>query len=45
VNSKNGGLLAPASKTAANIFDLIYAGDGGITVSASRADRSPRPHD
>jgi hypothetical protein len=32
-------------QTAANIFDLIYAGDGGITVSATRADRSPRPHD
>jgi hypothetical protein len=32
-------------QTAANIFDLIYAGDGGITVSAARADRSPRPHD
>jgi hypothetical protein len=32
-------------QTAANIFDLIYAGDGGITVNATRADRSPRPHD
>ncbi len=32
-------------QTAANIFDLIYAGDGGITVSAARADRSPRPQD
>jgi hypothetical protein len=33
-------------QTAANIFDLIYKGDGGgIAVSAARADRSPRPHD
>lgn len=34
-------------QTAANIFDLIYKGDdGGISVSAARADRSPRPqHD
>ena len=31
--------------TAANIFDLIYKGDGGIIVSAARADRSPRHHD
>lgn len=33
-------------QTAANIFDLIYKGDGGgIVVSAARAERSPRPHD
>lgn len=33
-------------QTAANIFDLIYTGDGGgISVTAARADRSPRPHD
>jgi len=33
-------------QTAANIFDLIYKGDGGgIAVSAARAERSPRPHD
>ncbi len=32
-------------QTAANIFDLIYKGDGGITVSAARADRSPRHQD
>ncbi len=33
-------------QTAANIFDLIYKGDGGgIVVSGARADRSPRPHD
>src|SRR6476646_3426990 len=31
-------------QTAANIFDLIYKGDGGgISVTAARADRSPRP--
>lgn len=31
-------------QTAANIFDLIYKGEGGgIVVSAARADRSPRP--
>lgn len=30
-------------QTAANIFDLIYKGEGGITVSAARAERSPRP--
>lgn len=33
-------------QTAANIFDLIYKGEGGgIVVTAARADRSPRPHD
>jgi hypothetical protein len=32
-------------QTAANIFDLIYKGDGGITVSAAMAPRSPRPGD
>lgn len=33
-------------QTAANIFDLIYGGDGGgIAVTAARADRSPRPQD
>jgi hypothetical protein len=30
-------------QTAANIFGLIYKGEGGITVSAARAERSPRP--
>src|SRR3974390_3012147 len=31
-------------QTAANIFDLIYKGDGvGISVRAATADRSPRP--
>ena len=30
-------------QTAANIFDLIYKGEGGITVSFARPDRSPRP--
>jgi hypothetical protein len=30
-------------QTAANIFDLIYKGDGGITVKAATAERSPRP--
>jgi hypothetical protein len=32
-------------QTAANIFDLVYKGEGGITVSLARADRSPRNHD
>jgi len=33
-------------QTAANIFDLIYKGDGGgIAVTPARADRSPRPGD
>jgi hypothetical protein len=33
-------------QTAANIFDLIYKGDGGgIAVTSARAERSPRPHD
>ena len=31
--------------TAANIFDLIYKGEGGIVVSSARADRSPHHHD
>jgi len=31
-------------QTAANIFDLVYKGEGGIAVSLARADRSPR-HD
>lgn len=30
-------------QTAANIFDLIYKGDGGIDVRAAVADRSRRP--
>lgn len=30
-------------QTAANIFDLIYKGDGGIEVRHSTAQRSPRP--
>jgi hypothetical protein len=32
-------------QTAANIFDLIYKGDGGIRVEAAVAPRSPRPHE
>jgi hypothetical protein len=33
-------------QTAANIFDLIYKGDGGgIVVTGARAERSPRPGD
>jgi hypothetical protein len=30
-------------QTAANIFDLIYEGDGGIDVRPATAQRSPRP--
>lgn len=30
-------------QTAANIFDLIYKGDGGIEVRAAIAERSRRP--
>ena len=30
-------------QTAANIFDLIYKGEGGVTVTAAMASRSPRP--
>ena len=29
-------------QTAANIFDLVYKGEGGIVVSLARAERSPR---
>jgi len=32
-------------QTAANIFDLIFKGEGGIKVEAAMAQRSPRPHD
>ena len=32
-------------QTAANIFDLIYKGEGGISVAHARADRSPRHND
>lgn len=32
-------------QTAANVFDLLYKGDGGIIVSLARADRSPRHED
>ena len=32
-------------QTAANIFDLIYKGDGGIEVRTATASRSPRPND
>jgi hypothetical protein len=31
-------------QTAANIFDLVYKGEGGISVSLARAERSPRGH-
>jgi hypothetical protein len=34
-----------AVQTAANIFDLVYKGEGGIVVSLARAERSPRAHD
>ena len=30
-------------RTAANIFDLIYKGDGGIKIKMAMAQRSPRP--
>jgi len=30
-------------QTAANIFDLIYKGDGGIRIEMATAQRSPRP--
>jgi hypothetical protein len=30
-------------QTAANIFDLIYKGEGGIKIDAAMAQRSPRP--
>ena len=32
-------------QTAANIFELVYKGEGGIIVSLARAERSPRTHD
>lgn len=32
-------------QTAANIFDLLYKGEGGISVTLARADRSPRHDD
>jgi len=32
-------------QTAADIFDLIYKGEGGIKVESATAQRSPRPHD
>jgi hypothetical protein len=32
-------------QTAANIFDLIYKGEGGIKVEPAMAQRSPRPHE
>jgi hypothetical protein len=32
-------------QTPANIFDLVYKGEGGIVVSLARAERSPRGHD
>jgi hypothetical protein len=32
-------------QTAANIFDLIYKGDGGIKIELALAQRSPRPGD
>ena len=30
-------------QTAANVFDLIYKGEGGIAVRSATAHRSPRP--
>jgi hypothetical protein len=32
-------------QTAANIFDLMYKGDGGIEVRTAPAQRSPRPNE
>ena len=32
-------------QTAANIFDLIYEGEGDITIELAGAQRSPRPRD
>jgi hypothetical protein len=32
-------------QTAANIFDLIYKGDGGIKIEMAMAQRSPRPNE
>lgn len=32
-------------QTAANIFDLIYKGDGGIEIKAAMAQRSPRTNE
>jgi len=32
-------------QTAANVFDLIYKGDGGIKIEMAMAQRSPRPSD
>lgn len=32
-------------QSAANIFDLIYKGDGGIKIEPAVAQRSPRPGD
>jgi hypothetical protein len=32
-------------QTAANLFDLIYKGEGGIEVHPALAQRSPRPHE
>ena len=32
-------------QTAANIFDLINKGEGGIKIDAAMAQRSPRPND
>jgi hypothetical protein len=32
-------------QTAANIFDLIYKGDGGIEIRSAMANRSPRPNE
>jgi len=47
-NEKPGWPVAECAKllqTAANIFDVIYKGEGGITVTAAMAQRSPRPSD
>jgi len=32
-------------QTAANIFDLIYKGEGGTKVELATAQRTLRPHD
>ena len=32
-------------QTAANIFDLIYKGEGGIEIKSAVATRSPRPEE
>jgi hypothetical protein len=44
-SARSAGRIIPFKwlQTAANIFDLMFKGEGGIRVEPAQAHRSPRP--